>query len=84
MMIPMVERVSSWIVIALGTYALVGMLFAIAFVTVGVRRVDSGAEGTGVGFRLVILPGSIAFWPLLLRRWISGKGSPPEERNPHR
>ena len=80
----MAEQVSRWLAAALGIYALLGMLFAIAFVAVGVRRIDSGAEGSGVGFRLVSFPGAIAFWPLLLRRGTSGGGAPPEEKNAHR
>jgi len=52
-------------------YAAVGVLFAIAFVIKGVKRVDQGAAGTGWGFRLLILPGSVALWPWLLRKWLT-------------
>lgn len=69
---------------ALYLYALLGALFAAAFVAVGVQRLDEQAAGSGWGFRLLIFPGAVAFWPLLLRRWISGQRVPPEERNPHR
>jgi hypothetical protein len=51
-------------------YALTGLLFAIAFVAFGVRRVDPTANGSGIAFRLIILPGVAALWPLLLSRWI--------------
>lgn len=55
----------------LGTaYAACGVLFAIAFVMKGVERVDSQAHGAPLGFRLLILPGAAALWPLLLRRWM--------------
>ena len=54
----------------LGVYAAAGILFAIAFVTIGVSRIDSVAKNSTVGFRLIILPGSALLWPLLLRRWI--------------
>jgi hypothetical protein len=53
-----------------GLYAAVGVLFAIAFVVKGVERVDPVAAGAGWGFRLLILPGAAALWPLLLRRWL--------------
>jgi len=49
----------------------------------GVDRIDPNARGAGLGFRLLILPGSAALWPLLLRRWIAGS-PPPAERNTHR
>lgn len=64
-------------------YFVVGVLFGISFVTRGVQAIDHAAEGTGWGFRLVILPGVAAFWPLLLRRWIR-REQPAEERNAHR
>jgi hypothetical protein len=56
-------------------YGAVGFLFALAFLTVGVGRIDPGARGSGIGFRLTILPGVVALWPLMLVRWIVG-GAP--------
>lgn len=55
---------------ALGVYALAGALFAAAFVTVGIHRVDPMAEHAPAGFRLIVMPGVAALWPLLLARWI--------------
>ncbi|PYU45990.1 MAG: hypothetical protein DMG54_04580 [Acidobacteria bacterium] len=83
-MAPMYERIAILLVDAFYLYALLGVVFALAFVTVGVKRIDSQANGSRAAFRLLIFPGSVAFWPLLLRRWIAGKNEPPEERNPHR
>jgi len=80
----MYERVASLLVVALYLYGIAGLVFAIAFVITGVKRIDSHAIGSGVGFRALIFPGSAALWPLLLRRWISRTSEPPEERNPHR
>ncbi len=51
-------------------YLACGLLFAVAFVTVGVGRVDAAARGSSLGFRLLILPGAAAFWPLLAVRWV--------------
>ena len=80
----MYERVATLLVGALYLYGVAGLSFAIAFVTTGVKRIDSQAIGSGVAFRVLIFPGAAALWPLLLRRWISRTGEPPEERNPHR
>lgn len=80
----MYEAIAILFVYALYAYTALGVAFALAFVTAGVKRIDSQAIGSSVGFRFLIFPGSVAFWPLLLRRWISGKEVPPEERNPHR
>jgi len=80
----MYEAIAILFVSALYAYTTLGVAFALAFVTVGVKRIDSQAIGSSVGFRVLIFPGSVAFWPLLLRRWVSGKEEPPDERNPHR
>ena len=74
---------ATWLVNALAVYAAVGFIFAIAFVWKGVGKIDpAAAEGT-IGFRLLIIPGTIALWPILARRWLHLQG-PPEERNAHR
>jgi len=54
----------------LGVYLALGVLFGIAFVIAGVQRLDHGAAGCGFGFRLLILPGTAALWPLMLTRWL--------------
>ncbi len=75
--------VAETLVAVVEIYLVVGILFGIVFVTRGVQAIDHAAEGTGWGFRLIILPGVAVFWPLLLRRWIR-RVQPPEERNAHR
>ena len=56
-----------WIVFI---YGLAGFAFAIVFVTLGAARVDPAAARAPIGFRLLISPGSLALWPLLLNMWI--------------
>ena len=56
-----------------GAYLLCGVLFAIPFIIKGVSAIDEGAQGATFGFRIMILPGSIVFWPLLLLKWIKIK-----------
>jgi hypothetical protein len=51
-------------------YIACGLLFGLVFIVWGVGRVDAAARGTPVGFRLLILPGVVAWWPLLLVRWL--------------
>ena len=70
--------------ILLGAYTVCGLLFAIPFVLVGAGKIDSHARHGRWGFRLLIIPGTVALWPLLARRWLSGVGEPPEEGNTHR
>jgi len=65
-------------------YASLGAIFALAFVAAGVQRIDSQAKGSGLAFRVLIFPGTVAFWPLLLHRWLRGGSDPAVETNPHR
>lgn len=80
----MYEQIANAFVIAFEGYMLLGALFGLAFVILGVGRIDPAARGAGVFFRLLIFPGSAAFWPLLLSRWARGVHEPPLEKEPHR
>ncbi len=51
-------------------YFFCGLMFAIAFVIKGINLIDEGAHGSGIGFRIIIIPGCIVFWPVLLRKWM--------------
>ena len=70
--------------ISLGAYLLCGIAFAIPFVLKGPGRIDPHAAHRSWGFRVLIIPGVTALWPLLLSRWTSGLTAPPEECNAHR
>ena len=76
--------IAEFLLIAWGIYLLCGFVFAIPFVLVGAGKIDPHAAHGSWGFRLLILPGTLAFWPLLLRRWLKGIHKPPEECNAHR
>ena len=75
--------VANLIVTAVEIYLVAGLLFAIPFVARGVNRIDPVARESSWGFRLIILPGVIALWPVLARRWVAGS-PPPQEHNSHR
>ena len=70
--------------ILLGVYLACGFVFAFPFVLLGVKKIDPHAAPGSWGFRLLIIPGTMAFWPLLMRRWMKGVHEPPEEYNAHR
>ena len=72
------------IVWSLLLYALFGLLFALCFVARGVRRLDPATTEASIWFRLLIMPGVAAFWPLLAWRWWRGISAPPSECNAHR
>jgi hypothetical protein len=54
----------------LGLYLFCGFVFALVFIFKGLNKVDEGAPGSSVGFKIIIIPGSMIFWPLLLKKWI--------------
>ena len=60
----------SIILIAVAVYLAAGLIFAIPFVIKGVSKVDEGAHGGSLGFRIIIIPGTMLFWPFLLKRWM--------------
>jgi hypothetical protein len=61
---------------AVAAYLGAGVVFGLAFVTVGVGRLNPAARGTSPAFRALILPGSIALWLLLAIKWIAaGRGA---------
>ena len=51
-------------------YLAMGFLFMIPFVIKGVDRIDEGAHGSSIGFRIIIIPGVIVFWIVLLKKWL--------------
>jgi hypothetical protein len=58
------------ILIIAAVYLVAGLVFAIPFVIKGVDKIDEGALGSGWGFRIIIIPGTMVFWPLLLKKWM--------------
>lgn len=54
----------------LAIYILIGLPIGIAFIARGVTRVDPVATGSSLRFRLLILPGTVALWPIMLRKWL--------------
>jgi len=60
----------SIILVIAASYLAIGFVFAIAFIFKGVTKIDEGAHGATWGFRIIILPGTIVFWPFLLNKWI--------------
>lgn len=64
-------------------YLLSGVAVALPFAFKAVNRLDGFAVEGSLGFRLAILPGAVALWPVVLARWVSG-GQPRPEANAHR
>ncbi len=80
----MTETIAKLLVSVLSIYAGAGLLFGLWFVLRGVNRVDPAARGSTRGWRVLILPGVTALWPLFVLRLARGLDKPPEEHNAHR
>ena len=79
----MLETIVAVALSIVGIYLALGLVFAVAFAFWGANRIDPSAQKGTIGFRLLIIPASMALWPLLLGRWRT-RAQPPEEHNPHR
>ncbi len=54
----------------MGLYLLFGLVFGIAFVIWWHKLTDESAKGTGIAFRIIILPGLCVFWPIIILRLV--------------
>lgn len=54
------------------TYFAIGLVFALLFSWKWVIRFDPVADGSSWGFRLLVIPGAAALWPILLPRTVRG------------
>jgi hypothetical protein len=69
------------ILLVAAAYLAAGAVFTVPFIIRGVTRIDEGAAGSGWGFRLIIIPGVIVFWPVLLKKWIAIKRQSPTKND---
>jgi len=60
----------------LAVYLAVGVLFAAGIAIKGLGRIDASARGMPWSARLLILPGLVALWPLMLVKCLTQKGPP--------
>ena len=57
------------LVLLAGVYLLAGLLFCITILVKGLSNFDPNTRNSGVGFKLLIIPGIVAFWPFLWKKW---------------
>ena len=58
-------NIAQFISFGLGAYVLIGFLFALYFVTRGVR--NEALAGKSFILRMMLLPGAVLLWPFLLK-----------------
>ena len=65
----MSPQLATALLIVVGLYLAFGLLFAVPFVLFGAGRLDPDARAGSWGFRVLIVPGVAALWPVLAVRW---------------
>lgn len=69
----MAETIVSILVMIAGLYLVIGIVFYFPFMKKGVHHMDDGVKSAPRFFKLLIFPGVMALWPLLLRKWKQAK-----------
>ncbi|MCA8900338.1 MAG: hypothetical protein KDA53_03725 [Hyphomonas sp.] len=64
------------IVTLLGLYFAVGAVVAIVFVSGGAGRIDPDAKSMPLQARLLVFPGAMGLWPLILFKLFTQKAPP--------
>jgi hypothetical protein len=64
------------ILLVVAAYLAVGVVFVIPFLVKGLTKVNSSAQGGTIGFKIIIIPGVIVFWPVLLSKWVKANHKP--------
>lgn len=77
----MSESLARAVVTIAALYATAGVVFAIAFISIGVVHLDHRARGAGWGFRLLVLPGVTALWPFVAVKWWASRGPAHQSRH---
>ena len=77
-------EIAQGIVLLAALYVGLGILVAPILIFRGAARFDPAAAESTRGFRVIVLPGAVLLWPLLLRRFLRAPGALPEEHNAHR
>jgi len=74
----MSESAAEILVLALGIYAAIGLIIALVIAFGGAGRIDPAAKGKGMPFRvrLMILPGVVGLWPVMLTKLLTQKEPP--------
>ena len=65
----MTETIVSILLMAAGLYLLIGLVFFIPFIRKGVHTFDDGVAAAPFMMKVLIFPGIVALWPLLLSKW---------------
>jgi hypothetical protein len=60
------KELAEVILVIVGVYLILGLVFAIYFLPNRIVEVDKSVHESGMIFKLLITPGVVCFWPYLL------------------
>ncbi len=66
----MIETTINIFLLALQFYLILGLVFSLFFYLKAGRAIDEGMEGTPWHFKLIIFPGVVFFWVVLLTKYL--------------
>jgi hypothetical protein len=61
---------AQWIVLTVVAYLASGLVFGSLCLARGLARLDPAAHNMPWAARLLVLPGLVALWPLMLLKWL--------------
>lgn len=70
---PIMEPIISNILLIIGIYLALGVVFSILFLWKGITKVDAATEGSGLFFKVLLFPAMTVFWIFFLRKWLKTK-----------
>ncbi|MFK7970620.1 MAG: hypothetical protein AB8F95_09640 [Bacteroidia bacterium] len=65
----MTEQIAQIILFIAAAYLAIGLIFSVFFYLKGMSKIDAITAESTWGFKLIVFPGVIAFWPFLLSKW---------------
>ncbi len=67
------QVVAKLVLDGLALYAAAGVAVASAFLSLGVARLSPPGTAVSLGARLLLFPGAVGLWPVILRRWMAAR-----------
>lgn len=64
------------VVQGIGLYLGVGLVFSVIYVAFLAGRLDPAAKGMALRVRLLLVPGAMLLWPVMLIKTLQRKGPP--------
>jgi len=80
----MTPAIAQLLVDVLAGYVAAGALLGALFLWRWAGRFDPAAMHATWGFRVLVFPGVVMFWPLFVIRMMQGATAPPDEWTAHR